>query len=154
MYESLSKFIIAMLLCMQIVLSRYIYNIHRMYSILFTYRTSLIVEGNVKVQNNVSYASQSMSRHGTATCIESGRATAGEAGATHYSTLDLEYETIDTSTGRQQQTKGGKVKMRERYEFAEIHNDLSVTKDANYEVPKNLLTESYQDYSHLDHTVS
>ena len=112
------------------------------------------MEGNVKVQNNVSYASQSMSRHGTATCIESGRTTAGEAGATDYSALDIEYETIDTSTGRQQQTNRGKVNMREGYEFAEIHNDLSVTKDANYELPKHLLTESYQDYSHLDHTVS
>ena len=133
-----------------------IYSIHRMYSVLFMYRTSLIVDGNVKVQNNVSYASQSMSRHGTATCIESGRTTAGEAGATDYSALDLEYERIDTSTGRQQQTKGGKVNMRERYEFAEIHNNLSVTmtEATNYEVPKNLLTKSYQDYSHLDHAVS
>ena len=95
-----------------------------------------------------------MSRHDTATCFESEQTTEGEALETDYSALDLEYERIDTSTGRQQHTNRGKVKMSERYEFAEIHNDLSVTKDANYEVPKNLLTESYQDYSRLDHTVS
>ena len=135
---------------MQIILliRRYTQNI---YSILFAYRTSQLVEGNLKVQNNESYALQSTSRHDTATCIESGQT---NGGTTDYSALDLEYETIDTSTGRQQQTNRGKVNVRERYEFAEIHNDLSVTKDANYEVPKNLLTESYQDYSHLDHTVS
>ena len=125
-----------------------------MYSILFTYRTSQIVEGNVKVQNNVSYALQSTSCHDTAACIESGQTNGREAGATDYSALDVEYETIDTSTGRQQQTNGGKVNMRQRYEFAEIHNDLSVTESSNYEVPKNVHTESYQDYSCLDHAVS
>ena len=102
----------------------------------------------------MSYALQSTSHHDTATCIESGQTTEGEAGATDYSALDLEYERIDTSTGRQQHTNRGKVNMRERYEFAEIHNDLSVTEATNYEVPKNLLTENYQDYSRLDHAVS
>ena len=82
--------------------------------------------------------------------VLSGIAAGGED---DYSKLGLEYEIIDT--GRQQQTnRGNKVNMRERYEFAEIHNDLSVTEAANYEMPKNLLTESYQNYSRLDHAVS
>ena len=119
---------------------------------MFILRDSPFVQGKLKVQNNVCYLntpSRSTSSHNTNTGMVSGIPTGGED---DYSKLTLEYEMIDT--GRQQQTNRGKVKMRERYEFAEIHNDLSVTEATNYEVPKNLLTESYQNYSRLDHAVS
>ena len=108
---------------------------------------SKIVEGNLSVQQNLSYVTTpSRSIFGQTTSCDGAT---GVLGAQDYGRLEIEYETIDSR--RVRPSGRGEVNMRERYEFAEIHNDASVTEAASYEVPANLFPERDEDYSYLKH---